>query len=134
MKLKYLLPAIIWSFIILWLISIPGSSIPETPFLNIPHFDKLVHAIIFAVFAFLVSYGLFMQKNSVFSRYHYTITLVLGVVFSVVTEWIQLEFVVGRSGEFMDLVADLAGCLLGMIAFYYRKYYIPTKLLKKYCF
>jgi VanZ family protein len=130
MKLKYLLPAIVWTLLMLWLITIPGSSIPETPFLNIPHFDKLVHAIIFAVFTFLVNYGFFMQKKLVYSRHHYTISLVLGVIYSVFTEWIQLEFVVGRSGELMDIVADLTGCLLGAIAFYYRKYYLPISLLK----
>lgn len=126
MRIKYLLPAIIWTLVTMVLISIPGSAFPSTSLFKIPHFDKLVHLGIFAVFALLANYGLYMQRDFFFSRYHYTISLVSGVIFGVITEWFQLHYVPGRSGEWPDLLADVLGSLAGMVMFYYSRKYFPS--------
>ncbi len=130
MKFRYLLPPVLWSLAILWIISIPGTSIPTSRFLNIPHLDKLVHLAVFAVFTFLLSYGLHMQEINVFKKHPYTISLLVGVVYSILTEWIQLRFIHSRSGEFYDLIADVTGCLMGVILYFYLKRYIPSFLHK----
>jgi VanZ family protein len=126
MRFKYLLPALIWTVIIMVLISIPGSTFPRTSLFHIPHFDKLVHAGIFAVFTLLVNYGMYMQDDSFFKRNHYTISLSAGVIFGVLTEWFQLHYVPGRSGEWPDLLADLLGAVAGMGLFYYSRKYFPS--------
>ncbi len=128
MKLKYLLPVILWSLVILWLISIPGSNIPQTPLLKIPHFDKLVHFGIFAVFAFLLSYGLIKQASVICQNHTYTISLLVGVIYSAGTEILQYCCIPGRFGEFWDFMANAAGCLVGIIAFKYGKKYFPAFL------
>jgi VanZ family protein len=125
MKISHLLPSVIWSLVILWIICIPGSSIPETPFIYIPHFDKIVHAFIFGVFAFLINFGLYRQKNSFLRRNHYTITMIAGVLYGVITEWIQLSFIPGRSGELMDWVADVAGTIAGIMIFHFSRKILP---------
>lgn len=130
MKFRYLLPSVLWSLIILWIISIPGTSIPSSKLFDIPHFDKLVHAAVFAVFTFLLTYGLRMQQIIVLNKYPYTISLLVGVVYSMLTEWIQLRFVDSRSGELYDLIADLAGCLMGVLLYYYLNRYFPSFLHK----
>lgn len=130
MKYRYLLPSIFWFLIILWIISIPGGSIPKSSLLKIPHIDKVIHAVVFAVFTFLLSYGFLMQKKVLLGRYPYTFSFLIGVLYSIITEWIQLRFVIARSGELLDLLADMTGCLAGIVLFDYLKRFIPTFLQK----
>lgn len=129
MKFVYLLPAIVWFFVIFWIISIPGSSIPKTPLLSIPHFDKLVHTGMFAAFVFLLIYGLEKQSTGLFFRYHYTFPLIIGVIYSISTEWFQYMFVPGRVGEIWDVAANITGCFTGSVMFYYRRRFLPAFLM-----
>lgn len=128
MKFKYLLPVILWSLIILWLISIPGSNMPKTPLLAIPHFDKLVHFGIFAVFAFLLNYGLGKQAAVFCQKHQYIISLLIGGVYSAGTELLQYFFIPARSGEFWDFLANLAGCVVGVLVFKYGRKIFPAFL------
>lgn len=128
MKFKYLLPVILWSLVILWVISIPGNNIPKTPFLAIPHFDKLVHFGIFAVFAFLLNYGLSKQSSVFCQKYQYTIALLIGVIYSAATELLQYIFISVRTGEFWDFMANTIGCMLGVLVFKHGKKYLPAFL------
>lgn len=129
MKLRYFLPAVVWSLIIVWIISLPPAIIPKTPFLNIPHFDKLVHAFIFAVFIVLLNYGLIRQSSFWTRKYLYTISLVIGVIYGAGTEWIQLHFIAGRTGEWWDFAANITGCLAGTLVFMYLKKQFPALFL-----
>ena len=128
MKFKYLLPVILWSLVILWLISIPGGNIPKTPFLSIPHFDKLVHFGIFAVFAFLLNYGLSKQSSVSCQKHQYNISLLIGVIYSGGTELLQYMFIVGRFGEIWDFAANMAGCCVGLLVFKHGRKYFPAFL------
>ncbi len=130
MKFRYLLPAILWSLLILWVLSVPGSSFPKTPFLAIPHFDKLVHLGIFAVFTFLLGYGLSKQPARWCQKYVYTITLLLGVIYSMLTEVVQHIFLAERTGDFWDFIADVAGCLVGILILKHGKQYLPAFMHK----
>jgi len=130
MKFKFLLPALVWLSIILLLLSMPASNMPKTPFLNIPHFDKLVHIFLFAVFTVLLNYGFFKQKNVEFHRCHYTISLLTGVLSGIGTEVIQMYMATGRSGDFGDLLADIAGCLTGWVFFWFWKKFYRSFLLE----
>jgi VanZ family protein len=121
MKFRYLLPAFLWSVIILLIICIPGSNFPKTPFINIPHLDKLVHAFIFAILAYLLSSGLYRQKNPYLKKHHYAISLAAGIVYGIFTEWIQWSYIPGRSGELLDWIADVGGTLAGLLFFWFQK-------------
>jgi VanZ family protein len=117
-KLGYLFPAFLWFFIILLVVSIPGSNIPESEIFKIPHFDKLVHFSLFFVFTILLNYGFQKQNNnSALKRYNYTIAVVSGVIYSVITEVIQYYFIAGRSGEYLDFVANITGIVSGVLFF-----------------
>lgn len=126
MKFKYLLPVILWSLIILWLISIPGSNMPKTPLLAIPHLDKLVHFGIFVVFAFLLNYGLSKQASVFCQKQQYTISLLIGVIYSAGTELLQYIVISARSAEFWDFVANFTGCVVGVLVFKYGRRLLPA--------
>ncbi|MFN2394246.1 MAG: VanZ family protein [Bacteroidales bacterium] len=126
MKFRYLLPSILWSVIIFFIIAIRGSRIPDSALFYIPHFDKLLHAGIFFVLSILLLWGLLKQeKNKI--PVPYIITIVLCVIYGVATEFLQHFYVDGRSGEIADFAANTIGSLIGIAGFYYVKksHYLP---------
>ncbi len=108
---KAVLIASIWTAFILLACFIPGSALPEV---NIPLADKWVHFIIFAGFAYLWYFT--------FSR----VTVVNGVLLVLLSagvgylvECIQGSgWVVNRSYEINDVLADTIGGMLGVICFH----------------
>ncbi len=130
MKLRYLLPSILWLIVISLLLSMPASSIPKTPFLNIPHFDKVVHLFLFSVFVILLNFGFYKQKMIELHRCHYTISMLLGVLTGIGTELLQNYLAIGRSGDLVDLLFDIAGCIIGWVFFGLWKRFYHSFLLE----
>jgi len=128
-KFRFLIPAFIWFLIIIWLISLPASSIPKTPFLNIPLIDKLAHAFLFGVFVVLLNYGFYKQVHQLFKDHFYTFSFVFAVIMAISTEWIQESLARGRSAEVSDIAADVAGSILGMAFFWFWKRFYRRFLL-----
>lgn len=81
---------------------VPG---PETQ-VDIPHADKIVHAALFAAPAFL----------AVLARLPLGVVVPLLALHAPVSELIQHAVISGRAGEPFDVVADLTGVLLGVLA------------------
>jgi len=102
------LPTILVTALILVAVSLPGSSLPDAP--GIPGLDKIVHFTLFLMLAVSVQ----LDFNPSGSR-RLLLTVVLGLAFSALTEAIQL-FVDGRSSEWLDMIADMAGFLVGLAA------------------
>ena len=73
---------------------------------SIPHADKIVHAVLFAGPAFL----------AVLTRLPLHIILPLLILHAPVSELVQHRLIAGRAGEPFDVVADLVGVGLGMLA------------------
>jgi VanZ family protein len=118
MAVKHLIPAFAWACIIFVAISIPGSSIPQTGLLKIPHFDKIIHTSLFGVLGFLLSYGFYRQKSAAWSRNHYgLITILTGIFYGAITEILQYYFFQGRHGSFYDFLANTFGTVFGVIIF-----------------
>jgi VanZ family protein len=128
-RFRYLLPATLWFFIILLVVSVPAGNLPKSDLFKIPHFDKVVHTGMFFVFTVLLNYGFYKQESVSFLKvYNYTIAITFGVIYSIVTEILQHFYIAGRSGEYWDFVANLAGISLGVIVF---KYILKTPLAAK---
>lgn len=81
----------------------PGS--PEPSPITIPHIDKVVHVALFAAPAFLLGR---------LSRASWPVWLL--VAHAPISEVVQHFFIPLRSGDALDLVADLAGVALGVWA------------------
>ncbi|MFT4092158.1 MAG: VanZ family protein [Niabella sp.] len=110
-------PAIIWSAIILILLSIPGKDLPEeTHFLNIPYFDKWVHFGIFAAFVWLWCRGIYRiitpSKNI---RATYTLIAIAGTLLGYAMELVQKYWIPNRDYDLWDVVADGLGCFTGLV-------------------
>ncbi|MBW6479574.1 MAG: VanZ family protein [Bacteroidales bacterium] len=122
MRFRHLLPAIVWTIVIFFIIAIPGSSIPESPLFLIPHFDKIVHTGIFLLLGIFSAYGFFKQGNKKFiKRNAYTLAVVFCVLYGGLTEVIQHFYIAERTGELADIIANTTGSATGVLLFYFLR-------------
>lgn len=107
---KYFHLALIFYCLIIFILSsIPGDNFPEVDF---KFSDKIVHVIIYAILFTLFFYSLKNQTKYIKLQKH---SLEFALLFTAIygmTDEIHQYFVVNRSCEFSDWVADVAGALI----------------------
>ena len=116
MFLRYNLFTILWFFLILVLVMLPGRQLPklgETLF----SIDKVVHTFLFAVLALLMVVGFLKQSTYPILRNNaIRSALILSVAYATSIEIIQF-LADGRTFDFYDAVANVSGCIVGYAAF-----------------
>lgn len=108
--------AIIWSLLILVLLSIPGTNVPS---LSIWDYDKVGHA---GMFFILVLF--WMNAVAAKSLRAMSLIVICGVLLAPLSEVYQSVLPFGRQGDINDALADVAGVVLAAIvwrALYTRK-------------
>lgn len=109
-------PAIFWSAILIFLLSIPGSDLPEeTSFLTIPYFDKWVHFGIFALFVILWCWALSFKKSRTKRVQNFIWVTLGGILLGYLMELVQKYLVPHRDYDLWDVVADGAGAIVGLL-------------------
>jgi VanZ family protein len=98
--------ALLWAVVIFILSSIPGKSLPAVAVLG---YDKLLHAIVYAVLGALCCLSL---AGTVPLRLAISVATLLAVVYGLTDEFHQM-FIPGRSADLRDVVADGLGGLIG---------------------
>jgi VanZ family protein len=101
-----------WTVVVAFFCLTPSNNIPS---INIPNLDKLAHA--FFHFVFTLLWFLFFKKQV--KKRNETKLLVFSCLFSVLfglaIEIIQAKFSPTRSGELLDVLANLSGAILAFI-------------------
>jgi len=117
---KPLLPGLIWTLVIALLTMITGNYVPKvTTFLDWLGTDKLVHLLLFGIYAYLFAHGLQKQSSYAFLQKHALLaSLLVGMVFAFFTEVMQANVIPGRNGNAYDFLADVLGCLLGILVWH----------------
>ena len=115
--LWFQLPAIVWATAIFIQSSI---SYIDTPDLGFDLQDKLLHAIEYAIFGFLLRRALVYQGNKFVQRNTNWLTILIGGCYAISDEIHQL-LVPGRSGEIEDAIADMLGIILVIFVYFIRK-------------
>lgn len=116
MAFKYLIPALAWGLIILLAISLPPGNIPKTGLFSIPHFDKLVHFALFAIWGLMLFAGFRKQRpGSLFQRNPALLAVATGFIYAILTELLQHFCLTGRQGSYFDVLADLFGTVFGVL-------------------
>ena len=76
--------------------------------------DKLIHIFMFCLFVYLLTNGLTSQHTFTFPRMNPVFTaLLMGVLFSGITELLQLFVIPGRVCSVYDFIANVVGCFVG---------------------
>ena len=113
MRLPRAAIAWLWTLLVFVLCWTPRQYVPEgqgrsTPFL-FPHFDKLVHFLLFAGFSFLWLWAGPMKARVIFWT---------GVAAAILSELGQLTPIVGRDATWLDGAADVVGVGAGIVAYH----------------
>lgn len=124
MFLRYNLPAILWAVVIFILCAIPGDDLPTTPFFNIPHFDKMVHAFLYAVLEYLLMFGFTKQyySNKIL-KCALGMSLILNISYGAVIEILQGTIFIERSTDIFDIMANASGAFFGLFIFKLRPFH-----------
>jgi hypothetical protein len=111
---KKFIPGIVWFFLLLALICLPGSKIPEVEtWLHDIYFDKWVHTGLFAVLVFLFIYPVSKLALTVKAKKNWAVKIAIATcVWGLTTEFIQKNFIPDRSFDIIDWCADSFGVLL----------------------
>jgi VanZ family protein len=94
---------------------LPGSAFPKTNWLSKIWFDKWVHIGLFALLIFLMCWAFEINNKRSFLT-----VLAIAAVYGISVELIQDQFVLNRSFDWGDWLADITGSLLGVFVWKQR--------------
>lgn len=111
------LKSILFTMLILFLSFTPPSSFKKLPEFNvIPHFDKLVHYILYAILTLIIIWeSKNDEKLKQKSRNQFIICFLFPIVLGGVVEIMQQYFFPPRTAELIDWSADIAGVITAWI-------------------
>jgi VanZ family protein len=90
---------------------LPGSAFPKENWLDKMWFDKWVHIGLISVFAILCCWAIKVKH-----RFGLLMIFIILSVYGILIEIIQEQWITYRSFDIGDWVADIAGALLGLVA------------------
>ena len=79
--------------------------------------DKILHVIIHLILAFLWLNVIFIQNNQVIKVKLIAITVLSCVFYGIIVEILQEQLINSRRADFMDVIANSVGTLLGFLLF-----------------
>ncbi len=115
-RLKRYAPALLWGFLISYFTLIPRDRIPRDLFdLN----DKLIHVGVFFLAAVLIIIGSlrYNSKNQL-TRGRLGAIWLTCVLFGGLIEILQNEFVSGRTGDWLDFLANCIGATVAVLVWF----------------
>lgn len=116
-KKRYWISIAVWASIILVLCGMPPQDVDKIKFIDIPYLDKLVHFGLYFVLALLIMAILTLNSKLKKSRWANLITIFSCLLYGWLIEVMQRAFFPGRSYELMDVVADTAGAVVGVLLY-----------------
>lgn len=111
----------LWLIVTMVLFFTPGSELPQVTWIEKLHFDKVIHAGLFAVLSFLFIFPR-RKKDKVSKNLWITIILCCCAIYGIAVEIIQALFIPYRSGDVWDFVADLFGTGIVFLWFWFNDY------------
>lgn len=115
MFLRHNIFGFFWLLFIATACLIPGRNVPQSPYFT---FDKLFHTIIFGCLAFQLMVGLKKQYTFIRLRYQAVpFTIIFSICYGLLMELLQGLFLPDRSFDFMDVLANTAGVVVGWVFF-----------------
>ena len=118
---RHIFPGLICAIIIMILCGLPGSYFPQVKtFWEWLGPDKIVHCIMFGIFAFSICWGYrneYCEKDKSYRNNLQLVTLLVSASYGALTELLQKYVFYCRYGSVYDFFADLIGCVLGICIF-----------------
>jgi VanZ family protein len=104
-----------WTIIIIVATLLPKEVVSQNNWLNVPHLDKAYHFFSYALMVFFWSMALVEKTPEIkAARIAFYGAIILGVLLEI----LQWQLNVGRHFEILDIIANIIGSIIGLIAFY----------------
>lgn len=116
---------LIWSIVMLLILFLPGSEVPNPKIFLVPQIDKVVHFIVFLILSILAFKGIesacYLKQGCRDKREGVLTFMTLGLLllFAGLSEVVQEVSIPGRGGDLWDFVADSCGIIAGIIVWRY---------------
>jgi len=123
----YFFISIVWILIIAVLHFIPGYDLPQLDLSYIFQIDKIVHVFIFCVGVYLFATALSERQKNSFLSY----LVLMFILYGLLLEVLQDLFLIQRSADVFDWLADIIGVFLGVWLFNKFPILVPVKSFKK---
>lgn len=122
-KIKAFIPAILWGILVFILSATPGGTISKWAILNLPYADKIVHMGFYGILSILLLVGYLRSGYKiVLINSPVIISILFCSFYGIAIEWMQDRFFEERYFEFLDIIANIIGSLVGVgIFFFFRK-------------
>ncbi|HTO38391.1 MAG TPA: VanZ family protein [Brumimicrobium sp.] len=115
--LRFILPSILWTILIIILSLAPSSDLDLVDF-KFEGADKIVHFVMYTLLSLFWSIGLKRQNVSKFLYRRAFLISVFGSFFlSFILELLQEFFTLSRNFDALDLIANGIGCIFGVLIF-----------------
>lgn len=116
MRIRFLLPGILWIILCTFLFTLPGSSFPKEDWLDKIWFDKWVHIGLIGLLVISWCWGFqkkLANKQKLTGLFRWI--LLLAIAYGVGMEFVQKHLVANRSFDGGDIIADSAGAIIGYL-------------------
>jgi len=114
--LKYYIPAILWSFVILFLSTKGGINLPAS-WWDFIALDKVGHLVVYGIFCMLLLGAFTHNQTLALEQKWVIIALGISIIYGIGMEVIQYTFFPGRFFEIPDIIANIIGSILGLYLF-----------------
>jgi VanZ family protein len=116
--LRYYLSPLFWAVTILFLSSIPSNELPDFSFWKFLSFDKVVHVSMYTILSFQIMKACVRQYANWTLRYNAArVAIISGSIYGGLIELFQQYVLIDRHGDWLDLIANIAGTFLGVVLF-----------------
>ena len=106
-----------WTLFTIVLLCLPGSAFPGGGIFDIPHFDKVIHVILFG--GITIFWSLYFLQKSGIKNWRLTVIVIAlsTIALGICMEFIQFYFVVNRAFDVGDIIANTLSTLVFAVFF-----------------
>jgi len=106
--------ASLWTLLMFIGSLLPKAAIEREKLIDIPNLDKIVHFTMYFGFVLLWNFAFQQKRKNVSPYYIFAVSIAFGLIIETLQFWMNL----GRNFELYDIIANIIGSILGLIAFY----------------
>lgn len=115
--MNFLLVSIVWTVLVIIASLLPGNALPSSG-ISIPHFDKLVHFVMYAGIVFFWLKYFYSKSTNKQTIKTVLLMVLVGFLMGLIMEFMQHYFIKNRYFESLDLIANGFGCIFGGVIFF----------------
>jgi len=119
---------IVWLAIVFFLSTMKVSDMPKVSLINIPHFDKIIHFLMYFILATIWLIDDYKQRTN-FQLRKLVVVFISSAIYGISMELIQKLLVQERSGDLLDALANTFGLIVAFLLFI-NIYFYRTLLVK----